>query len=172
MKILHIVPGLDDPTCGIAVAAKMVARRQLKDGHVVECVGYCDWTKSQIGNADEVWVHSMWTPGVMMAAWTALRMGKKLVRMPHGCMDPVKVRHRWWKKMWVMPIERWLFKRAESVIATCEDEEKWIRDFEYGVKKVEMLSLGECVDFSRVECVERVEVFDRIENCLIDGLMD
>lgn len=26
MKILHIVPGLDDPTNGIVVAAKMIAR--------------------------------------------------------------------------------------------------------------------------------------------------
>ena len=155
MRMLHIVPGLDDPTCGIAVAAKMVARRQLKDCGDVECVGYRDWTKAQIGEADEVWVHSMWTPGVMMAAWTALRMGKKLVRMPHGCMDPVKVRHRWWKKMCVTPFERWLFKRADSVIATCEDEVKWIRGFEPKVKNIEMLSLGECVDYSRVECVER-----------------
>jgi glycosyltransferase involved in cell wall biosynthesis len=112
--------------------------------------------KAQIGEVDEVWVHSMWTPGVMRAAWTALRMGKKLVRMPHGCMDPVKVRHRWWKKMWVTPFERWLFKRADSVIATCEDEVKWIRGFESKVKNVEMLSLGECVDFSRVERVECV----------------
>ena len=153
---IHIVPGLDDSTCGIAVAAKMVARRQSKEGHAVECVGYREWTKVQIGNADEVWVHSMWTPGVMLAAWTTLRMGKKLVRMPHGFMDPVKVRHRWWKKMWVMPFEKWLFRRADCVIATCEDEAKWIRDFEYGVKKVEMLSLGGCVDFNRVDRVERV----------------
>ena len=154
---VHIVPGLDDPTCGIAVAAKMVARRQLKDGDIVECVGFRDWTKAQIGEADEMWVHSMWTPGVMRAAWTALRMGKKLVRMPHGCMDPVKVRHRWWKKMWVTPFERWLFKRADSVIATCEDEVKWISGFEPKVKNVEMLSLGECVDYSRVERVERAD---------------
>ena len=157
MCILHIVPGLDDPTCGIAVAAKMVARRQSKDSGAVECVGYRDWTKAQIGEADEVWVHSMWTPGVMMAAWTAFRMGKKLVRMPHGCMDPVKVHHHWWKKMWVTPFERWLFKRADSVIATCEDEVKWIRGFEPKVKNVEMLSLGECVDYSRVERVERAD---------------
>ena len=157
MIILHVIPGLDDPTCGIAVAAKMVARRQSKEGHVVECVGYREWTKVQIGGVDEVWVHSMWTPGVMMAAWTALRTGKKLVRMPHGCMDPVKVRHRWWKKMWVTPFEKWLFARADSVIATCEDEVKWIRNFEYGVKKVEMLSLGGCVDLNRVDRVERVD---------------
>ena len=153
MKIFHIVPGLDDPTCGIAVAAKMVARRQSKDGGVVECVGYRDWMKTQIGEADEVWVHSMWTPGVMRAAWTALRMEKKLVRMPHGCMDPVKRRHHWWKKMWVTPIERWLFGKADRVVATCEDEVEWIKEFEPRVKSVEMLSLSGGVDFSRVERV-------------------
>jgi glycosyltransferase involved in cell wall biosynthesis len=156
MKVLHIVPGLDDPTCGIAVAAKMIARRQRASGKSVECVDFKAWTTRQIADADEVWVHSMWTPGVMMAAWMALRLGKTLVRMPHGCMDPVKVRHHWWKKMWVTPFEKWLFRRLDSVIATCEDEAKWIKDFEHLVKKVEMLSLGECVDFSRVERVERV----------------
>lgn len=31
MKILHIVPGLNDPTNGIAVAAKMIARSQSAD---------------------------------------------------------------------------------------------------------------------------------------------
>ena len=153
---IHIVPGLDDPTCGIAVAAKMVARRQSKDGDAVECVGYRDWTKTQIVEADEVWVHSMWTPGVMMAAWTVFRMGKKLVRMPHGCMDPVKVRHHWWKKMWVTPIERWLFGKTDRVVATCEDEVEWIKEFEPRVKSVEMLSLSGGVDFSRVERVDRV----------------
>ena len=143
MKILHIVPGLDDPTCGIAVAAKMVARRQLKDGHAVECVGYRDWTRAQIGNADEVWVHSMWTPGVMLAAWTALRMGKNLVRMPHGCMDPVKIRHRWWKKMLVTPFEKWLFAKAIQVVATCPDEVDWVRKFVPGVRRIDLMSLGD-----------------------------
>ena len=58
--------------------------------------------------------------------------------------------------MWVAPIERWLFKRADSVIATCKDEVEWVRDFVSGVKNIEMLSLGECVDFGRVELVKRV----------------
>ena len=156
MKILHIVPGLDDPTCGIAVAAKMVARRQRTSGKSVECVDFKAWRVRQIADADEVWVHSMWTPGVMRAAWTALRMGKKLVRMPHGCMDPVKRRHRWWKKMWVTPIERWLFEKADRVVATCDDEVEWIKEFEHRVKSVEMLSLSRGVDFSRKERVDRV----------------
>ena len=153
MKILHIVPGIDDPTCGIAVAAKMVARRQSKDGDAVECVGYRDWTKAQISEADEVWVHSMWTPGVMKAAWAALRMGRTLVRMPHGCMDPVKRRHRWWKKMWITPIERWLFGMADRVVATCDDEVEWIKEFAPKVKKVEMLSLGDGFSDKPLEAV-------------------
>ena len=159
MKVLHIVPGLDDPTCGIAVAAKMVARRQIANGKSVECVDFKAWTWRQIAAVDEVWVHSMWTPGVMKAAWAALRMGRTLVRMPHGCMDPVKRRHRWWKKMWVTPIERWLFGKADRVVATCDDEVEWIKEFAPKVKSVEMLSLSGGVDFSRVERVDRVECF-------------
>ena len=156
MNTIHIVPGLEDSTCGIAVAAKMVARRQIANGKSVECVDFKAWTWRQIAAVDEVWVHSMWTPGVMKAAWAALRMGRTLVRMPHGCMDPVKVRHRWWKKMWVAPIERWLFGKADRVVATCEDEVEWIKEFEPRVKSVEMLSLSGGVDFSRVERVDRV----------------
>ena len=156
MKILHIVPGLDDPTCGIAVAAKMVARRQVATGTSVECVDFKAWSSKLIVDADEVWVHSMWTPGVMGAAWTALWLGKTLVRMPHGCMDPVKRRHHWWKKIWVSPIERWLFGKVDRVVATCEDEVEWIKEFEHRVKSVEMLSLSGGVDFSRVERVDRV----------------
>ena len=143
MKVVHIVPGLDDPTCGIAVAAKMVARRQRASEKGVECVDFKAWTTRQIADADEVWVHSMWTPGVMRAAWTALRMGKKILRMPHGCMDPVKRRHHWWKKMWVAPIERWLFGKADRVVATCPDEVDWVQKFVPGVKRIDLMSLGD-----------------------------
>ena len=129
MKILHIVPGIDDPTCGIAVAARIVAQRQTKSGHAVVSVGYKDWSRASIRDADEVWVHSMWTPGVMTAATYALAKGKQLVRMPHGCMDPVKVAHHRWKKMLVTPLERFLFRRAHRVIATDKAEESWIKSF-------------------------------------------
>lgn len=123
MKAVHVIPGLDDPTCGIAVAAKMLVKRG-------------------VGAADETWVHSMWTPRVLKASFKALREGRKLVRMPHGCTDPVKLCHRWWKKMWVAPLERWLFRRADRIVATCADEVEWIRRFEPGVKKIELVSLA------------------------------
>jgi len=126
MNAKHIVPGLDDPTCGIAVAAKQLIARG-------------------VGNGNEVWVHSMWTPMVVKASIKALLTGKKLVRMPHGCTDPEKLRYHWHKKRWITPIERWLFRRANRIIATCEDEAKWIKAFEPKVKRVEIVRLDGCV---------------------------
>lgn len=46
MKILHIVPGLDDPTNGIAVAAKLIAADQSKSKHEVEVVDTRDFIQS------------------------------------------------------------------------------------------------------------------------------
>ena len=122
MSVKHIVPGLDDPTCGIAVAAKQLMARG-------------------VGENGEVWVHSMWSPMVIKASLGALLTGKKLVRMPHGCTDPEKLRFHWHKKRWVAPIERWLFRRADRIVATCEDEVEWIKKFEPRVKRVEIIRL-------------------------------
>lgn len=123
MRTIHIVPGLDDPTCGIAVAAKLLAERG-------------------VGAAGEVWVHSMWTPLVVTASIKALLTGKKLVRMPHGCTDPTKLKYHWHKKRWIAPIERWLFRRADRIVATCDEEIEWIKAFEPRVKKVEVIQLS------------------------------
>ena len=140
MGVTHIIPGIDDPTCGIAVAAKQLIARG-------------------VGEDGEVWVHSMWTPLVVKASFRALLAGKKLVRMPHGCTDPEKLRYHWHKKRWVAPIERWLFRHADRIIATCEEEVSWIKAFEPRVKKVEIVQLSQqsayrasphapCVDIS------------------------
>ena len=124
MSAKHIIPGLDDPTCGIAVAAKQLIAR---------CVG----------EDGEVWVHSMWSPMVIRASFSALLTGKRLVRMPHGCTDPTKLKFHWHKKRWLAPIERWLFRRAERIIATCDEELAWIKAFEPRVKKVEVIELSQ-----------------------------
>ena len=123
MAAEHIIPGLEDPTCGIAVAAKQLIARG-------------------VGEDGEVWVHSMWSPMVIRGSIKALLAGKKLVRMPHGCTDPEKLCFHWHKKRWVAPIERWLFRRADRIIATCEDEIAWIKSFEPRVKKVELIELS------------------------------
>ena len=123
MAVEHIIPGFEDPTCGIAVAAKQLIARG-------------------VGEDGEVWVHSMWTPLVVKASFKALLTGKKLVRMPHGCTDPEKLKFHWHKKRWVAPIEHWLFRHADRIIATCEDEVNWIKAFEPKVKKVEVVPLS------------------------------
>ena len=132
MKILHVVPGLDDPTNGIAVAAKGIAAEQSKSNHEVELVETGDFVQSNnrtIEQFSEVWVHSMWLPMTLKACWKVLKAKVRLVRMPHGCMDPVKVAYHWNKKRWVAPIERWLLRRCDRIVSTEAAEDGWIRDF-------------------------------------------
>ena len=133
MGAIHIIPGLSDPTCGIAVAAKQLVARG-------------------VGEDGEVWVHSMWSPMVIKECFKALLTGKKLVRMPHGCTDPEKLRYHWHKKRWVAPIERWLFRHVDRIVATCEDEVEWIKKFEPAVKRVEIVRLD-----NRVEHKDRMD---------------
>ena len=123
MAATHIIPGLSDPTCGIAVAAKQLMARG-------------------VGEDGEIWVHSMWSPMVIRASFSALLTEKRLVRMPHGCTDPTKLKFHWSKKRWVAPIERWLFRRADRIIATCDEELAWIKAFEPKVKKIEIVPLS------------------------------
>ena len=124
MKILHIVPSLNNPTNGIAVAAKMIARQQ--GGEFFDC---SDCSIVRLGDYDEVWVHSMWLPRTLLACWRVLRAGVPLVRMPHGCMDPVRLRYHGWKKWLVGPIERWCLRRCDRIVATCEAEKGWIEKY-------------------------------------------
>ena len=142
MKILHIVPGLNDPTNGIAVAAKMIASRQ--GGELIEC---SDCSTVRFGGYDEVWVHSMWLPKTLLACWRVLQAGVPLVRMPHGCMDPVKVRYHLRKKIWFLPIEWWLFCRAKRIVSTEDDEDRWIAGWHTGTE-IERVDLFGDVKYS------------------------
>ncbi len=144
MRILHIVPGAADETNGIAVAARLIARQQ--DG--AEVADAAEVTARQIAAADEVWVHSMWLPRIRRACRAVLRAGKPLVRMPHGSLDPVRLRYHFWKKMWFVPAERALFRRTERVIATCAAEVRWIRAFEPRVRAVKEFDLRRCFNFT------------------------
>lgn len=150
MKILHVVPGLDDPTNGIAVAAKWIAERQKKSGAEVEIADTLEFVSASSADlhfVDEVWVHSMWLPQTMRACWKVIRSGKRLARMPHGCLDPVKVRYHWWKKIWVWPFEKVLFRMAGSVVVTEADEARWAETW-CAKEKIRMLDLGSAVGYS------------------------
>lgn len=162
-RILHVVPGLGDPTNGIAVAAKLIAAEQSKSKHEVEVVETREFVYSSVQPLTcnlqplsayaEIWVHSMWLPMTLKACWKVLKAGVPLVRMPHGCLDPVKIRYHLWKKIFFIPAERWLMRRATRIIATEEAEAEWIKRFvrcgALGTTRptVEMLELGSVVKF-------------------------
>lgn len=124
MKILHLVPGLDNPTNGIAVAAKLIAAAQGAD--LADCRQVKDCNMSQY---DEVWVHSMWTPQVWRACLRVLKSKVRLVRMTHGCLDPLRVAYHGWKKRLVAPIERHLFAKCDRVVVTGPWETRWCRNW-------------------------------------------
>ena len=124
MKVLHAVPGLDEQWSGIAVAAKLLSREQ---GAL--CVEIKKVSRRDIQDADEVWVHSCWTPCVWRVCSLAIRAHKRLVRMLHGNLDPVRLRYHGWKKWLVGPIERHFLRKASKIVATCEAEKGWIQSY-------------------------------------------
>ena len=144
MKILHIVPGLNEGGNGIAVAAKLIAAEQ--GAEIVDARKAGEILTQRHGDTegwDEVWVHSMWLPMTLKACWKVLRLKKenlhstttnfdsspRLVRMTHANLDPVRLGYHGWKKRLVAPIERWLFKRTDRVVVTCEAEKKWCQEW-------------------------------------------
>ena len=139
-RILHVVPGLDDPANGIAAAARRLAEEQRAQGAETVLAGACSLDDCRA--ADVVFVHSMWLPPVMRACRTALRAGTPLVRMPHGCLNPAALRHGAWKKALVSPLERRAMRRAACVMVTTGAEkaavDRWVR----GVRHVEVVGLG------------------------------
>ena len=123
LKILHIVPGLDNPFNGIAVAAKLIAGEQ-----AAEMVDAREFGKiKDLAKYGEVWVHSCWLPVTLKACWRVVKAKRPLVRMTHANLDPVRLRYHGWKKWLVGPIERWLLRKADRIVATCEAEAEWVR---------------------------------------------
>ena len=131
MKILHVVPGLDEIANGIAVAARIVAALQRQEGREVELVDTASFGAGHfVGDEafDEVWVHSMWLPETIRACRRVLASGKPLIRMVHGNLDPLRMRSKAWKKypVWWL-VERGLVNRSAKVVVTCEAEAEWCR---------------------------------------------
>ena len=125
-RTLHLVPGLSDYFSGISAAARIIADSQ--GARIAEARGVTRETVAAA--ADEVWVHSTWTPAVWRACWLAMRTGKSLVRMTHGNLDPARRSFGAWKKLLAAPVERYFLRRAKKVVATCAAERSWIEAYE------------------------------------------
>ena len=136
---LHIVPGINDIANGMVVVARLLAK-ELGDAEVVDLSQGIH--RIHGSDVDEVWVHGMWLPKEWLACWRALRSGKKLVRMTHGSLSPIYLKRQSpWKKRLVSPIERYLLRKSDNVVASCNAEAEWIRSYEPRVKNIEIIDL-------------------------------
>jgi glycosyltransferase involved in cell wall biosynthesis len=113
---------------------------------------------------EEVWVHSCWLPMTLKACRRVVKAKRPLVRMTHANLDPVRLRYHGWKKWLVGPIERYLLRRCEKIVATCDAEKEWIEAYEPGVKKIEIVDIKRFFKLSRVERVDRVEGDESVFN--------
>lgn len=143
VKILHVMAGLGE-TSGVANVARRFARVQSARGDEVRLLAparkwnpvYFDFAFAmRAGRAardvDEIWVHCSWTFPVWYGAWVAKRFGKRLVVVPEASFDPRRLDNAsGWKKRLVAPLDRWVLRQADEVLALCTDEVGWIRAFE------------------------------------------
>ncbi len=143
VTVLHLMAGLG-PTNGVANVARRFARVQSERGDAVRLLAptvkwnpvYFDCAFAarvgrQARDADEVWVHCSWTFPVWFGAWIAKRFGKRLVVVPEASFDPRRLHNASrWKKRLVAPLDRWVLRQADEVLALCSDELAWIQAFE------------------------------------------
>ena len=155
LKVLHIVPGMDDVANGMVFVAKLLAKEQ-GDAEVVDLN---DVDRGEIAAADEVWVHGMWLPREWAACRMALRAGKRLVRMTHGSLSPIYLKCQSpFKKRLVGPIERFFLRRCAKIVATCESEKEWIENYLGKCRPpIEVTDIKRFFNLSHVEHVDRVE---------------
>ena len=123
-RILHLVPGLDSESSGISSAASKIAKWQN-----AEMLDLHDASDASIASAEEVWVHSTWTPSIWNACRLVEKNARPLVRMVHGNLDPTRLAFHSWKKTLAKPFERRSLRRATRIVATCATEKTWIESF-------------------------------------------
>lgn len=137
MKIVHFCAGLEGNN-GMANTARQFAGEESARGDESEVT-------SELGKiapgADEVMIHGAWLPVLWKAAKRAKAVGARLVIRPAGSYDPVRLRFHGWRKRLVGFWERRMLRRADAVLATCEQERAWILAYEPRVKKVEVTDL-------------------------------
>lgn len=84
-------------------------------------------------DADEVFVHCQWTFPVW---WGAKCARGRLVVVPEGSFDPVRLAHGRWKKRLVGFFDRCVLRKAASVWVTSEREADWVCAYEPRVNGV------------------------------------
>lgn len=83
-----------------------------------------------VERADIVHLHGLWMYPPWCAGWLAKKLRKPYVMMPHGFLEPERLKISRWKKRIVgYCIEKPLLRNANGIIATSPSEEDGIRTY-------------------------------------------
>ncbi len=106
-----------------------------------------------VGNSDIIHLHGLWQAPCWYAGKECQKQKKPYVMMPHGFLEPERLKISRWKK-WIIGqcIEKPLLKAANGIIATSESEENGIRA--YGLtNRVHIMPIG--LDLGDIDCGEK-----------------
>ena len=111
--------------------------------------------RREVAWADVVHLHGLWESPCWLAGYEAMRAKKPFVMMPHGFLEPERLKKSRRKKdLLGRLVERPLLKRAARVIATAESEADGIR--QYGVSTpIEVVPIG--IETDEIDVAERDE---------------
>ena len=125
MKIIHFCAGLEFWN-GMANTARQFRSEEIAAGY--DSIVTNDLVEIRTG-IDVVHIHGAWLPILWKVAKKAKRVNAKLIIRSAGSYDPVRLGYHGWKKKLVAFFERRMLRRADVLLATCEAEAKWIKDY-------------------------------------------
>ena len=137
MKVIHFCAGLQFWN-GMANTARQFVKEELARGNDSKLTNNLD---EIVADVDVVMIHGAWLPVLWRVAKRAKAVGAKLYIRPAGSYDPVRRAYHGWKKKLVSFFEYRMLRRADVLLATCEAEVEWIREYEPRVQKIEITNL-------------------------------
>ena len=137
MKVIHFCAGLEFWN-GMANTARQFVKEELARGDDSKLTNSLD---EIVADVDVVMLHGAWLPVLWRGAKRATAVGAKLSVRPAGSYDPVRRAYHGWKKKLVSFFEHRMIRRADVLLATCEAEAGWIREYEPRARKIEITNL-------------------------------
>lgn len=137
MKVIHFCAGLQFWN-GMANTARQFVQEELARGDDSKLTNNLD---EIVTDVDVVMIHGAWLPVLWRVAKRAKAVGAKLYIRPAGSYDPVRRAYHGWKKKLASFFEHRMIRRADVLLATCEAEAGWIREYEPRARKIEITNL-------------------------------
>lgn len=145
MKIVHFCAGIQFWN-GMANTARQFVAEELARGDDSKLTNNPD---EIVAGVDVVMIHGAWLPVLWKVAKRTKAVGAKLVIRPAGSYDPVRRAYHGWKKKFVSFFEHRMLRRADVLLATCNAEVEWIREYEPKVQRIETTDLKRFFNLSQ-----------------------